>query len=220
MQFAPLRYLRQRNGSGSMLVGLLIVVGLALIIFGVQLYLKKTAKDPDVSLDLMPWKEWRLREASEKTQPPPSKNQADITEGIEFRASAEAKGTENTPRGDVTLKVQPDGIVIGLWSGNYYNDAKVNFDGGGNFKGYVCPLKIYSGEEGKDRSKLYFITKGKFTLHETDLKNKYHIRIGDLYVTGWIDPKYTAFGKVTITSDEKYFEAFDWQAYRPVKTKP
>ncbi|MHC4417185.1 MAG: hypothetical protein ACYSU6_01220, partial [Planctomycetota bacterium] len=65
-------------------------------------------------------------------------------------------------------------------------------------------------------SKLYFITKGKFTLHETDFeKNRFHIRGGDLYITGWINTDYTAFGEVTITSNEKYFERFHWEVTRP-----
>lgn len=220
MQSAHLRRRLQRNRCGSALLGLLIVVALALLVCGVQLYLQKTAKDPDVCHDLMPWKEWRLREASEKVQPRASEEQPDITEVIEFMASAKAKGVENTPRGTVKLAVHPDGRVIGSWGGNYYNDTKVNFDGGGDFGGYVCPLKIYRDEEGEDRSKLYFITKGKFTLHETDFeKDRYHIRVGDIYVTGWISTDYTTIGKVTITSDEKYFEVFEWQARIPEKKK-
>jgi hypothetical protein len=33
-------------------------------------------------------------------------------------------------------------------------------------------------------------------------------------VQGWLDKEYILTGKVTITSDEKYFETFTWKTYR------
>jgi hypothetical protein len=217
MEAAQLYRSPKTNRQASALLGLLIVIALAAVVYLGQWWLKKTAKNPDLCQDLAPWKEWRLRQASENDRPTPSAEQPDITEGIEFRAEAEAKGAENSPRGTVQLTVNQDGTVLGNWNGTYYNDAKVNYDGNGDFTGYVCPAKIYQDENGQDPSKLYFITKGKFILHETDLKNKYHIRAGDIYVTGWINTDYVVTGKVTTTSDEKYSEVFDWTAYRPIR---
>lgn len=214
MKSANLQWLAERNRPASALVGLLIVIALVFLVYFVQWYLRKTAKDPDICYDLTPWKEWRLRQSSEKPQQEPSEEQPDITETVRFDTNAELR---SEPRGEIWLAMHPDGTVMGSWYGRYYKKPKINFDiMGGGFNGHTYPRKIYRGEDGEDRSKLYFIAKGTFLVAETDFeKDKLIHRSGDIYVTGWVSPDYSAMGKITITSDEKYFETFDWKAIRP-----
>ena len=205
---------------GSALVWFLVVVGLVIVIMIVQAVMKKTAKDPDTCLDLEPWTEWRLRksnaEALGEPSTEPSEEQPDITEGVRYDVSVDY---QDESRGEIYLEIQPDGMVRGAWHGYYHKEKpKLSFDiQFGDFEGYICPLKIYQDENGEDPSKLYFIAKGDFLIHEYDLKTKYRIRVGDLYVTGWLEADYVAYGKLVITSDEKYSETYDWKAYRPVK---
>lgn len=211
MQCVHLQRRLQTGRRGSALLGLLIVIALAGLVYFGQWWLKRTAKDPDLCHDLMPWQEWRLRESIEEPPPEPSEVQPKLTETIKFDVSAKAKDVKSTPRGQISLVINPNGTVRGGWGGNYYNDDKVNFDGDGGFEGYVCPLKIYRDENGEDPTKLYFIAKGEFMLHKSDLKKTYRIIAGDLYVTGWLNDDLSAGGKITITSDEKYFETFEWK---------
>ena len=49
------------NRSASALLGLVVVIALALLVYFAQLYLKSTTKDPDLCDDLAPWKEWRAK---------------------------------------------------------------------------------------------------------------------------------------------------------------
>lgn len=213
-------YLRSRRGAafrGSALVVIIAIIILAgIILYFVDIPSRWPKKDPN-AVGLKPWEEWQIRESQPgNARGKPSEYQPELSEIIEFSVDAQAKGVEHTPRGTVSLVVQTDGTVSGGWGGNYYNDHQINFEGSGGVSGYVCPSKIYGGGEDEDESKLYFITKGKFVLHETDFeKSRFHIRGGDLYITGWINADYTAFGEVTITSDEKYFERFHWEVTRP-----
>ena len=202
--------------SGSALVWFLVVVGLVIVIMLVQGVMRKTAKDPDTCFDIEPWTEWRLRKSNARALKEPSEEQPDITEGVRYDVSV---NYQDENRGEMDLVIQPDGTVMGAWHGYYHKEKpKLSFDiQGGAFEGYVCPLKIYQDEKGEDPSKLYFIAKGDFLIHESDLKTKYRIRVGDLYVTGWLEADYVAYGKLVITSDEKYSETYDWKAYRPVK---
>ena len=203
-----------RGSTLVVIIGLIILAGI--ILYFVDIPSRWPKKDPN-AVGLKPWEEWQIRESQpENERGEPSEYQPELSEMIRFSVDAQAKGAEHTPRGTVGLTVQPDGTVSGGWGGNYYNDRQINFEGSGTVSGYVCPSKIYEGGEDEDESKLYFITKGKFALHETDFeKNRFHIRGGDLYITGWINADYTAFGEVTITSDEKYFERFYWEVTRP-----
>ncbi len=214
MKKARLQRLPKTKRTASALLGLLIIIGLVILVYFGQLWFKKMTPNPDIRNDLTPWKEWRLRQANPKPSQEPSDKHPKIAQQLECQGSAEAKDKQITPRGEITLLIAPDGKVAGMWGGNYYNDAKVNFEGGGDFAGYICPAKIYKEETGQeDPSRLYFIAKGKFQLHESDLQKTYYIRVGDLYVTGWLSPNYNVEGKVTLTSDEKYYETFYWKGY-------
>ena len=202
--------------SGSALVLFLVFVGLVIAVILAQGVKKKAAKDPDTCFDLEPWTEWRLRKSNAKALEEPSKEQPDITDGVRYDPDV---NYQDERRGEINLVIHPDGTVSGAWHGYYHKEPKLNFDiQGGDFEGYVCPLKLYQDENGEDPSKLYFIAKGSFLIHEYGSKNnKYHISMGNLYVTGWIEADYTGHGKLVITSDEKYSETYDWKAYRPIK---
>ena len=196
---------------GSALVWFLVVVGLVIVIMLVQGVMKKTAKDPDTCLDLEPWTEWRLRKSNAKVLEEPSEEQPDITEGVRYDINV---NYQDESRGEIDLVIQPDGMVRGAWHGYYHKEKpKLYFDiQGGDFEGYVCPLKIYQDENGQDPSKLYFIAKGNFLILETNFDNgKVKNAIGNIYVTGWINPDYSVTGKITITSDKKSLQAFHWQ---------
>jgi len=213
-------YLRRRGGAafrGSALMVIIAIIILAgIILYFLDIPSRWPKKDPN-AVGLKPWEEWQIRESQPKdARGKPSEYQPELSEIIRLSVDAQARGVEHTPRGTVNLEVQTNGTVSGGWIAHYYNDHQIDFEGSGSVSGYVCPSKIYGGGDDKDESKLYFITKGKFVLHETDFeKNRFHIRGGDLYITGWINADYTAFGEVTITSDEKYFERFHWEVSRP-----
>lgn len=203
-----------RNRCGSAIIWLIALGALFVIVFCVRWYLKEAPKDPDLCDDLMPWKEWRLRQTAEKAPEEPSKQQPVLSKRLLFDTNA---NLQNEPRGELLLSISPDGTVGGRWSGQYYKKPKINFDiMDGEFKGQVYPKKLYHDEKGENPSKLYFLAKGKFLVQETnpDKGTVFH-RAGDIYVRGWLSHDYSATGTITITTDEKYFEQFDWKALRP-----
>jgi hypothetical protein len=191
---------------------------LVAVVYGVQRYMKSHTPDPDTAKDLTPWTEWRLREKSEKPVPPISDKQAKIPGTIKFDMIARLPGTTDS-RGELALAIGSEGQIIGNWSGTYSNDKKDNFDvQNGRFDGKVYPGKIYEDEKGRDPSKLYFLGKGNFMMHKTSADAKeYRIVDGDIYARGWLNPDLSVAGEIIITSDEKYSQAFAFQAGRPEK---
>jgi hypothetical protein len=206
--------------SGSALVGLVVIIVLVLLVYGVQRYLKATTPDPDIAKDLPPWKEWRLREQSQKPAAELGEQQPKMDKQLVYSMNAEMPETLD-PRGEVTLNILPDGTVWGTWLGSYYNDKKENFDiQSGGFEGSVFPGKTYEDENGQDPAKLYFLAKGSFLLHRADFKSgSYKIVAGDIYARGWISKDLSVLGDVTITSDDRYSETFVWRAARPDSSK-
>ncbi len=207
-----------KGRRASALLGLVVVLLLVVVVFGVQRYMKSKTPDPDTAQDLTPWKEWRIREKSEKPLPPLRAEQAKITDAIEYDANVELRGTHDA-RGGVLMWVTSEGQVRGNWSGNYYNEKKVNYDvQGASFEGKVYPGKIYRDDKGEDPSRLYFLARGQFVIHcMTSDSKQYHIYTGDIYVRGWLNPDLSVVSEIIITGDEKSFETFSWKVSRPVK---
>ena len=209
-----------KNRRGDALIFLLIALILGAAIYGLQRYMKSHTpnQDPDTAQDLTPWKEWRLRQKSEKPAQPISEKQAKIPGTIRFDTNAHLPGTADS-RGELTLFVTPKGQISGAWSGTYYNDKKDAFDiQGGGFNGKAYPGKIYRDEKGEDPSKLSFLGKGNFNIHKVSAETKeYRILGGDIYVRGWLNPDLSVTGEIIITGDETFSDTFSFKAVRPEK---
>ena len=214
MENGRLYYCGRKNRRGSAVLALIAIVVLIVIIVGVKAYLKEKPVNPDLVNDLSPWKEWKWRQDESYEQMEASEEQPKLTEGMEFDTNVWIGEGSNTPRGEVSVFIGPDGSVGGSWYGHYYKTPQVNFTiMGGAFGGSVYPGKIYEDEDGADYSKLYLMAKGDFLIQETDNKKGtlFH-RGGDIYVRGWLDSNSVITGEITITSDKKYFETFRFKA--------
>jgi hypothetical protein len=211
------RYIKSDNHRrGSAGIILVIILVIAAVIFGLQMYRKSNMPNPDTAMNLAPWIEWRLRHESQKTTGTPGDKQAKIKEMLRYDANVELAEIKE-PRGEIEMRIAPDGGVFGGWGGTYYDSKKDNFDGGGKFEGKIYPGKIYRDEKGEDTSMLFFLAKGQFLIqHMVAENNSVRVLTGDLYVSGWLSPDFSISSDITITSDEKYSQVFHWQVSRPV----
>ena len=214
------RSVQKANRPAFALLMLLIVVAIGMLIYYFALYPvdRKAAREQKQSPDKYPWvEEWRIkgsrmRKPRNAAEQAPSEEQPKITEILLFKADAKQQRDD---RGQISLTIAPDGIAEGYWTGEYdtgsphMNCVVVS----ANFKGNTDPSKVYSDQEGRDRSKLYFITKGKYLILETNFENSQVRNVGGhIYVTGWISDDYSITGKITITPDKKTLQSFNWQA--------
>lgn len=205
MQAAPLQCPPQtsRPAFVVLLVLLVIVVVCALIWLDPSALFNRS--DPE-----LPWNEEFRIVKSDKDVPPPSEQQPQLTSFLEYNAEAQQQGK---PRGQIGLLIHPDGRIKGGWGGEYKPQPEVTHEiFAGQFKGNIDPSKIYHDADGEDPTKLYFITKGRFLILETNWENNKVRKVaGRIYVTGWLDTEYNAAGKITITSDKRSFETFSWR---------
>ena len=206
----------RRRSRGSAGIVLIIIIVIAVGIFVAKKWMASRVPDPDTAQNLQPWTEWNIREKSQKPVPPIGPKQVKLTKSLKYDANVEAPQTK-AGRGEVAVWITSDGSVSGTWSGNYYDDKKMNCDiQGAGFTGKVFPGKIYKDEKGEDPTKLYFLAKGKVVLHKSDLKSKYSIQSGDVYVHGWLNTNLSVIGNLTITGNEKKSETYSWNVSRPV----
>ncbi|MCK4888149.1 MAG: hypothetical protein KAS96_12235 [Planctomycetes bacterium] len=122
---------------------------------------------------------------------------------------------DNDERGFVLIKVDPTGLVEVRWAGSYMTaKPRMEFQViSSSATGNIDPSKIYEDEVDIDYEKLYIITKGRFSILETNYENgKIRKTSGLLYLTGWLDKKQQIKGYVSITSDKNNVKVFDYIA--------
>jgi hypothetical protein len=197
-------------------MALFLIACLVCFVIFLRWHLKSTIQDPDLYDYPEAWKEWRVREKSEKPIQEPSAEHPDISEDLKFDTNLSEKESKN-PRGEMILFVGPNGGVGGNWNGSYHRGQTRSFQiMSGGFDGRVYPAKIYRNETGEEKpSMLYLMAKGEFLVQEADSeKGMVNNIVGDIYVRGWLGTDFVLTGEVTITSDEKYFETFTFKTFR------
>lgn len=193
----------ERYGAALIIMVLLIVVFCTIIWLDPMALMRGSGGD-------MPWnEEKRLVKADEEVKQP-GQEQPEISDNMVFTAEATQDGTA---RGKIQLFILTDGRIKGGWGGEYKPSPEITWEVvKAGFEGNIDPSKIYGDETGEDPTKLYFITRGRFIILETNSQT--HIvrtRKGRIYVTGWLDREYKAVGKIIITSDKKSYREYLWQ---------
>lgn len=158
----------------------------------------------------MPWNEESKIVRQDKEVPRPGQQQPAISDNLRFGAKIEEDANGS---GGLELYIMTDGRIKGVWGGTYKPRPEIMWEVvSAKFEGNIVPSKIYTDEAGEDPTKLYFIGAGKVLIMETNSKTN-EVRTGNarLYVTGWLDSKYKAVGKATITSDKKKYVEYAWQ---------
>jgi len=176
--------------------------------------------------DALPWEEHKWLMYSEKLgggRPEVFEGQPEILKGLGYKAKLHKKGETC---GEIKLGVRLDGTVEGEWSGEFERSEpamkryttvrnKERRYVSNSFRGNIVRTKIYSDEEGQDRSKLYFIARGELLLEEFDYQmgDSHRIR-GDVYVTGWMGSEYNVEGKLYVCWGNLFKEAMKRRSAR------
>ena len=115
-------------------------------------------------------------------------------------------------RGDITIEFNTIGEVTGTWLSSYEHIGdKYTFEA--DFAGNIDISKTYVVDGKTDKSKLYFITKGKYiqTVFNKKTENLSATE-GIIYVAGWLRPDYSAAGRIVITTDKTWSAEYLWQS--------
>jgi hypothetical protein len=176
---------------------------------GVMLFAPSLWSCPNPGL---PWnEETRILPDGKIPTRAPNLDQPKIVDTLRYRTSPQLDGSG---RGNLSFFITADGLVKGIWNGEYdRSDGSHCVIMAASFSGNIDPAKPYIEGNYHDVSKLYFTTRGSFTLLETAPgQNSSAGDNGFMYVCGWIDPNYNATGKMFLTKNKKTFDVFSWLA--------
>lgn len=203
---------RRTRGFVAML-GILVVVAIMLVIIFIQArgFFQPTGnfrswKEPGYD---RPWLEKDRILPASKPIPMPFEPKPVLDNDIDITAPVTLDGQD---RGAVTLSFNNRGEVRGSWETAYeYPGEKYTYTA--EFAGNVDIEKTWEDKTGPDKSKLYFIAMGDYT--KTLLYTKQGnttTENGTVYVTGYMNPDYSVFGRVTLTTDETWSAHYDFSS--------
>ena len=205
--------LKTKNYKGSAILMVLVSVVIGFLLYYVMLTGVFNPNMPSMGSipDSRPWREeHRLVEANGKIKLPKSPKPT-LGDGLTFTMTATRKEND---RGLITIWFDERGLVSGAWSCEYsHEEREYSFDA--EFAGNIDVKKKYEDEDGRDKSKLYFITKGDYTqiiYNNTTMRET--IEEGIIYVTGWLGPDQSLFGLITITTDKSWSSVYNFSTQR------
>jgi hypothetical protein len=156
----------------------------------------------------MPWEEESRLVAAGQTPQGPNPGQPAITKAVSLTGPVTFEGE---PRGQIVLNLRPNGYVDGRWQCRY-SYRKSHYGIQAEFVGNIDPSKTYIDRDGQPvGSKLFFITKGRYTQtsEQADADSGFSSE-GTVYVTGWVEPNFSASGQITITTDKSWYASYPW----------
>jgi len=168
-------------------------------------------ENPASSEEIHPWQELsRLLLPGQKLADSLSSDQPVIDGTVFLQASVQEAAKDK----GLKIAIHPNGTVTGSYNADYNKgfNPKMNYNMNASFEGNFDPSNIYFNEQGTDPSKLFFLAKGKMAIVEMNLTtNKTALGNQEIYVTGWINPDYTAKGRLVLMTGKKTFQTFHWK---------
>ena len=110
-------------------------------------------------------------------------------------------------RGMVQLAFEMDGRIHSQWQCTY-EQSGVDYKIDAAMKGNIDVKRTYRDDEGKDKSRLFFIARGNYTKMPVDPTATTGGEKGTCWLIGWINPDRSVDGHVTITQNEEWAAAY------------
>ncbi len=215
MKAGQLQYHRRNNRNGYvMLLGLLVIVVIGMLIYYSRMYGPIYQIGSGESAINPPWRQWENMQDRLRKSPigVPAKEQPQLTETLIIKTIP----IENDKKcGEIDIMIQPDGSIQANWKGQFFIDKNRDIEFQivtCRLRGFIDPQQIYNDDKGENKSKLFFLSKGSYSILETNEDTmKVRNLMGNAYIRGWINSDYSVSGELIVTSDEKHFYLYTFQ---------
>ncbi len=195
--------------KGSILIALLIGMAILLILYAMDFRAMFGTGRLPAQPEEVPWRQEDRLASGDKLIKLPSPPKPTIDDDFTILAPVIR---DDACRGEITLNFKYTGAIDGTWSCQYQHESRhYAFDA--DFTGNIDVTKKFIDESGTDKSKLFFIAKGKYTKKfAAEHTVNPSLETGTIYVTGWLDKDYQAEGAITITTDQTWSAVYDFHS--------
>ena len=127
-----------------------------------------------------------------------------------FSITAPVRRNESE-RGEMAIAFDTNGRIGANWQCTY-GQSGVNYHIDAQISGNIHTKRTYRNEEGKDKSRLFFIARGRYTKTSLSETAGAGDEKGQAWLIGWIGPDRSIQGFVTITTDQQWAAAYEFEA--------
>ena len=114
-------------------------------------------------------------------------------------------------RGEIAVAFNTDGRIVANWQ-CIYEQAGVNYRVDAQASGNIHVKRTYQDQAGKDKSRLFFIARGRYTKTPQGETAGTGGEKGAAWLTGWIGPDHRIQGHVTLTTNQQWAAAYAFES--------
>ena len=196
--------------NGFVILIVLVAVAIVMLLYFVQidtLFGPGQSHEP-AGIEEHPWVLAELLAPNDEDIKLPSSPKLELEEPFSITAPV---SRNKAGRGEVTVVFNTDGRIGANWQCTY-EQAGANYHVDAQTSGNIHTKQTYRDEGDKDKSRLFFIAKGRYTktpLNETTIAGG---EKGIAWLTGWIDPNRNIQGHITLTTDQQWAAAYVFES--------
>ncbi len=198
-----------KNGFALLLV--LIAIAIIMVMMATQM---KTLFGPGLPSEPIgpeerPWLLDKHLVPAEEGIKMPNSPKPELNESLTIHGTV----TRNdAPRGTAQVIFETDGRVEASWTCRYSYDEETYTITTEEMLGNIVVKEIFEDENGKDKSRLFFVTKGKYSKKSGQVTPDTIVEKGTVYVHGWLSPDRSVTGHVSISQKKDWGAAYEFTA--------
>ncbi len=205
-----MRSIRKNNGFAVLII--LVAVAILMLLTFVQI---NTLFGPGLpteraGIEEHPWVLEELLVAGGEDVKLPRRRQLQLNEPFSIAAPV---SRNNTERGEMAVAFNTDGRIGANWHCRY-EQAGAEYRVDAQASGNIDIKRTYRDEAGKDKSRLFFIARGRYTKTPLDKTAGMGGEKGQAWLTGWIGPDRSIRGYVTLTTDQQWAAAYAFESHK------
>lgn len=199
------------KNKGFALIGLVVVIAILMMLYFVDMRaVFRTEVNNTKTSTIKPWFEEERIVPDDQSIKSPGSPKIELY-GKETFQTPVYRGQDQ--RGNITVTIDANGKVTCHWNAQYQQTDRF-YVYQATAAGNIDVEKTFTQDGKKDKSRLFFITKGSYkkaTCKGQDHAEVIDVEEGEMYVTGWIDTDFTIQGLITITTDRSWSAQYTWQ---------
>ena len=137
----------------------------------------------------------------------PQRPKLELEESFDITAPVTRNDAE---RGEISFAFNTDGRIGANWQ-CIYDQAGADYRIDAQINGNIHVKRTYQDEAGKDKSRLFFIARGRYTKTPLGETAGAGGEKGTAWLTGWIAADRRIQGHVTLTTDQQWAAAYAFE---------
>ena len=198
-----------RKNDGFVILIVLVAVAILMLLYFVQidaLFGPGPSYKP-AGIEEHPWVLEELLVPDGEDVKLPRRRKLELDEPFSITAGVSRNEAE---RGEIAVAFDTDGRIRADWQ-CIYEQAGADYRVNASMNGNIHTKRTYQDEAGKDKSRLFFIARGRYAKTPLGETAGAGGEKGQAWLTGWIGPDRSIQGFVTLTRNQQWAAAYGFE---------